>query len=201
MIPTQENSRTKIVKYQVVWYAVALVLYGWFLGWIAYEIFALHKPISAVSMTNYVGAITAMALVWTGNIIFTVPAANVLSLDREKVFKEDSTEEKIVKEKVTKKAPKKQRRQTKVTMMPVMEFSPVVQPKSSETQPKTKTQTELKLKQEARIEFQDAPISLLKLNPGTTEVKCLHFIKNSLEIPSRCLMCKELVQYLSKPKK
>lgn len=57
---------TSMINNRVIWYSVSLLLYFWFLYWIAYDIFVWHKPITQISTINYAGAITAMALIWIG---------------------------------------------------------------------------------------------------------------------------------------
>ena len=64
---------TRTIHHQVIWYSASLLLYGWFLSWIAYDILVWHKPITQVSITNYAGAIIAMALIWAGTRIFKLP--------------------------------------------------------------------------------------------------------------------------------
>ena len=80
---------TSIFNYRVIWFSASLFMYGWFLSWIAYDIFVWHKSIMQVSPTNYVGAITAMALIWGGTIIFKTPKHVAMELPkRQKTFKE-----------------------------------------------------------------------------------------------------------------
>jgi hypothetical protein len=62
--------QTGTIHHQIIWYSASLLLYGWFLSWIAYDILIWHKPITQVSITNYAGAIIAMALIWAGTKIF-----------------------------------------------------------------------------------------------------------------------------------
>jgi len=64
---------TRTIHHQIIWYSASLLLYGWFLSWIAYDILIWHKPITQVSITNYAGAIIAMALIWAGTKIFKLP--------------------------------------------------------------------------------------------------------------------------------
>jgi hypothetical protein len=192
----QKNSRARIMKYQVVWYAATLIMYGWFLGSIAYEIFAWHKLITAVGITNYIGAITAMALIWAGSIIFTKPPVSVPQFEmkrktaREKIFKNKIIERKTI----IKRAPKSRTRQTRITT-PVVEKAPLIKLKT------TQTQQQFRPKQEPKVQSQNEPMSLLKLNTVSVDSKCSHQIRNSLEIPSACLTCKDLFRCLSKPKK
>jgi hypothetical protein len=78
-----------ILNYRVIWFSASLFMYGWFLSWIAYDIFFWHKSIMQVSLTNYVGAITAMALIWGGTIFFKTPKHIALKLPKkQKTFKE-----------------------------------------------------------------------------------------------------------------
>jgi hypothetical protein len=65
--------QTRTIHHQIIWYSASLLLYGWFLSWIAYDILIWHKPITQVSITNYAGAIIAMALIWAGTKIFKLP--------------------------------------------------------------------------------------------------------------------------------
>lgn len=193
----QKNARTKIMKYQVIWYVATLAMYGWFLGWIAYEIFAWHRPITAVSITNYIGAITAMALIWAGSMIFTVPPTSVPQFKKkQEIHREKIFENKTIKEKTIKRVPKRRVQQTRIAVAtPKIEHAPLIQFKPTQTQP------QLRSKREPKIQSQTEPISLLKLNTISADSQCSHQIRNSLEIPSGCLTCKDLVKCLSKAKK
>ena len=92
---------TSIINHRVIWYSASLLLYVWFITWIAYDIFVWHKPITQVSMANYAGAITAMALIWAGTKLFKTP---------RHIAQPPTPKQKNVRNKETKKerAPKKQ---------------------------------------------------------------------------------------------
>lgn len=193
---TQKNSHTKTIRYQVIWYAAALIMYCWFLGWIAYEIFVWHRLITTVSVTNYIGAITAMALIWAGNIIFKIPPKIVPRFEKKReIHKEKTFVKKTIKEKTIKRSTKSQIRPKRTIEAPVVEQAPLIQFKP------TQTQRQLRPKREPEVQSQVEPLSLLKLNTISVDSRCSHQIKNSLEIPSKCLTCKYLVRCLSKPKK
>ena len=64
-------SRGSLLKYQVLWYASFIVVYIWFLYWVAYDFFVWHKPIAEVNAVNYVGSIVSIALIWAGTKIWT----------------------------------------------------------------------------------------------------------------------------------
>jgi hypothetical protein len=77
-----------MINYQLIWYSASLLMYGWFTGWIAYEIFVWNKPITQVNPTNFVGAIAAMALIWAGTFLFKMPRVTVFKRFRiTKTFK------------------------------------------------------------------------------------------------------------------
>jgi hypothetical protein len=86
------NHDARIIRYKLAWYSVSLFMYGWFFSWIAYDIFVWHKPIIQVSLTNYVGIITAMGLLIAGaklffksaDAIFERPRNQKLTADEER---------------------------------------------------------------------------------------------------------------------
>jgi outer membrane biosynthesis protein TonB len=143
-------------------------MYGWFLGWIAYDILVWHKSVIQVSLTNYVGAITAMALIWAGTVIFNAPTHGILE--------RFSRKPRNLKEKTHKKRVRKPSKPT-ASISPPLEQLPQVKP-----------------------EPQPEPVSLLKPPEEKTDTSpgCSRRIRNSLEIPDRCLTCRELLQCLSK---
>jgi hypothetical protein len=71
-----KHPHTRTIHHQIIWYSASLLTYGWFLSWIAYDILIWHKPITQVSITNYAGAIIAMALIWAGTKLFKLPRRN-----------------------------------------------------------------------------------------------------------------------------
>jgi hypothetical protein len=158
---------TSILNYRVIWFSASLFMYGWFLAWIAYDIFVWHKSIMQVSLTNYVGAITAMALIWGGTIFFKTPKQVVVELPKK---------QKAIKEKIPRKRSRRPSK-LKTSTPPQLEQAPLIQP-----------------------ENKNEPAPLLKTSEETATVssKCSRRIKSSLEIPDKCLTCKELIQCLCK---
>lgn len=157
-----------IINHRVIWYSASLLLYGWFLSWIAYDIFVWHKPINQVSLTNYVGAVTAMALIWAGTKLFKTPRHVVVEQpQRQKKFKD--------------KVPKKPKQQP-----------PPPQPKQpTPTQPEPQPQPE-----QPRTPTQ--PNQTAPNIPGCTHhFGYLNQPGKTKEIPDQCLTCKELIQCLS----
>ena len=65
--------QTSSIRPKILWYSASIVSYGWFLSWIAYDIFVWQKPLAQVSVANYVGAIASMALVWAGTKLWKNP--------------------------------------------------------------------------------------------------------------------------------
>ena len=65
--------QTSSIRPKILWYSASIVSYGWFLSWIAYDIFVWQKPLAQVSVVNYVGAIASMALVWAGTKLWKNP--------------------------------------------------------------------------------------------------------------------------------
>ena len=157
-----------LISRQVVWYAVSLVTYAWFLSWIAYDILVWHKSVTQVSLTNYVGAITAMALIWAGAVIFNAPTPGVLEPLRRRP--------KNVKEKVPRK---RTRKPSKLMAAPSVKLEqlPTVQPEPRQEPPSLLKSLEEKT---------------------ASSPRCSRHIKNSLEIPDGCLTCKDLIQCLYK---
>jgi len=62
-------SRASVLKFQALWYLSFITVYVWFMYWVACDFFVWHKSISEVNPVNYVGAITAIALIWAGTKI------------------------------------------------------------------------------------------------------------------------------------
>lgn len=186
---TQKIPYASILSYRVIWYSASLLMYGWFLGWIAYDFFVWHKPLTEVSMTNYVGSVVAMVLIWAGSILFRNPPPKSVLPQLKKTQKklEKNTKEKTVKEEktVTEKVTKKRtRRQSKTASAasPQLEELPANHP-----EPQLQREIPLVLTPHAET--------------ITNSSGCQHYIKNSREIPDACLTCKELIACLSKPKK
>ncbi len=69
---------TMMMNRKFVWFSASLAMYGWFLFRIADDIFILHKTVTQVSLTNYAGAISAIALIWCGPIVLKAQPATVL---------------------------------------------------------------------------------------------------------------------------
>jgi hypothetical protein len=62
-------SKTSMLTWQALWYSSCIATYTWFMYLIAYDFFALYKPISEVNLTNFAGAIATIALIWAGTKI------------------------------------------------------------------------------------------------------------------------------------
>ena len=167
---------TSVVSYRFAWFSASLAMYGWFMYWIACDIFVLHKPITLVSPTNYLGALVSMTLIWGGTTIFKPSASPVLQL----VTKPRETFEA--------KAPRKRRtRQPKLTASTSMQLEPLppVQPNLA-----------------PKLDLKPEPPTIKKPRKRKAAVvaatsKCEHRIENSLGIPDGCLTCTELITCLS----
>ncbi len=59
-------TEASVMKCQIAWYSVSIVLYAWYMYWVAYEILIWQKPIAQVNLANYVGSVVSIALVWAG---------------------------------------------------------------------------------------------------------------------------------------
>lgn len=173
-----------MISGQVIWYSASLLMYGWFLGWIAYDFFIWHKPLTEVSMTNYIGSVTAMVLIWAGSILFKNPPRSVLpqlKKTHKKLQEKTIKEEKTVTEKVPKKRTRRQSK-TASAISPQLEELPANHP-----EPQLQREIPLVLTPHAET--------------ITNSSECPHYIKSSREIPDACLTCKELIACLSKPRK
>ena len=63
-------SKTDMGKYRALWYSAFIALYIWFLFWMSYDFFVLHKPIVELNAINFVGSIMAIAFFWAGTKIW-----------------------------------------------------------------------------------------------------------------------------------
>ena len=163
-----KHPHTRTIHHQVIWYSASLLLYGWFLSWIAYDILIWHKPITQVSITNYAGAIIAMALIWAGTKIFKLPRhiAQPLTTQPKKLKEQEPEKD---------QTPEKRKIQYRET-----------QPTPQE-QPQIHLQTELQPPKHIIPNFQGCEHTLnYQQDP-----------KNTKEIPDKCLTCTELLKCLS----
>ena len=162
-----------LFSYQLIWYSMSLLMYSWFLSGIAYDIFFWHKPITQVSMINYVGSIAGIALIWVGAWLFKTPKRIVAERLRKR--KESS------KDKTTKKH---SRRKSIATESTQTTEKIIAQPK-----PQTELEQPLVV---AQPELTGKPISGCTHNferrPRSEKIS---------EIPDVCLTCKDLVQCVS----
>lgn len=165
-----------LLSRQVIWYSASLFMYGWFVGWIAYDILVWHKSITQVSPTNYVGAIMAMALIWAGTVIFNAPTRGVI----ERLKKRP----KNLKEKVPRKRNHRLSKLSSVT-------APLAQPQQlPPAQPEPQT-----LPEQATIPEQPQQTAP-NISGCTHHFGYLHQLGKTKEIPDACLTCKELIQCL-----
>jgi len=159
---------TSIIKYRVIWYSASLLLYGWFLSWIAYEIFVWHKPITQVNMANFAGAITAMALIWAGTKLFKTPR----HVAQPPTPKQENIRHKEHEPTKKEKEPKKRKQQ-----------QPQPQPEPEEQQKQPEPQQ---------------PEYTTPSTPGCTHnLSYLHQPGKTKEIPDECLTCTQLIQCLT----
>jgi hypothetical protein len=156
------------ISYQIVWYSASLIMYGWFICWIAYDIFVWHKPITQISPTNYAGAIIAMALVWIGNSLFKTHV-RVAELPKPQVDLKEKT-------------PRTRKRRIKRPSP-----QPVVPPPS---QPKIELLTEQQTTPE-QTEHSKPEV------PGCDYYVGYLHEKGREKMLNRCLTCKELIDCLS----
>jgi len=171
----QASMITSMINNRVIWYSVSLLLYFWFLYWIAFDIFVWHKPITQVSTINYAGAITAMALIWIGTKLPTT-------------FKH------------TLRVPKKHE-----TPIPQDEPKKETQPKKRKhTSPKPTTQTPLSQPppQLTQPEPQQHRLKQPTSNiPGCThQFGYLHQPGKINDIPDECLTCQQVTKCLTQIK-
>jgi hypothetical protein len=159
-----------VLRYQVAWYSVSLILYGWFLGWIAYDLFVWHKPIFQVSLTNYVGAITAMALLYAGT----------------KLFYKSS---KVVVEQPLKNRPAEKRKRKHQGAKETVLTLPQKQPAPSR---------QLEPPQQHQLEREEVPATPKPATPPVPG--CGHHFgylsqpRQSKDFPEACLMCGKLIE-------
>lgn len=161
-----------LFSYRLIWYSMSLLIFSWFLSGMAYDIFFWHKPITQVSMMNYVGSIAAMALVWAGAWLFKTPKRIVAERFRKR--KENSKE---------KKTKTRSRRELIAT-----EFKQTT--KQIIAQPKPQPELELPIVT-VQPALKSISVCIHNLSPRSNQEKI------SL-IPDACLTCKDLVQCLSK---
>jgi len=162
---------TRILNYRVIWFSASLFTYGWFLTWIAYDVFVWHKSITQVSLTNFAGAFAAMAMIWAGTFIFKTPKPVVV---------EQPKRQKTLKERI----PRKRKRQTSKLASSA--------PSQAEQIPHIHTEPEHEPQPERKS------IHKQPRETAATNARCSHRIVNSLEIPDGCLTCTDLLQCLSK---
>lgn len=53
-----------MVKHQLLWYAISISIYSWFMFWIAYDIFVWQKTIFEWNIGNFLGALASIAFIW-----------------------------------------------------------------------------------------------------------------------------------------
>ena len=163
---------TRTIHHQVIWYSASLLLYGWFLSCIAYDILVWHKPITQVNITNYAGAIIAMALIWAGTRIFKLP-------------RRIAQPQAIQPEKLKEQEPKKDQKPEKMKNQ-YLEPQPI-----SREQPQIQLQTE-----------PQPPKHTIPNFPGCKHTPSyLQEHENTKEIPDQCLTCTELLKCLSTTRK
>jgi hypothetical protein len=162
---------TRVLNYRVIWFSASLFTYGWFLTWIAYDVFVWHKSITQVSLTKFAGAFAAMAMIWAGTFIFKAPKPVVV---------EQSKRQKTLKERI----PRKRKHQTSKLASSA--------PSQAEQIPQIHTEPEPEPQPERK------PIHKQPRETAATSARCSHRIVNSLEIPDGCLTCTDLLQCLSK---
>jgi hypothetical protein len=194
----------RIINLQVIWYAASLIAYGWFLSWIASDIFVWQKPLNHINMTNYIGAITSIVLIWIGNIIFNNQTKSLF--ERFKIAIPKIVNKKPEKEETSNNTSQKQP-ETETHKETHEERKGKTKKKPHKTRINQTNRTQL-----AETQLQQLPIPQTPAPPpeptqllpqtqtNTTQPKCQHHIKNSLDIPDTCLTCTELIQCLSKPK-
>jgi len=175
---------TSIFTLRFAWFSASLAMYGWFMFWIADDILVLHRAVTQVPLTNYTGALMAMALVWGGNMIFKTSPTVVL----EPVKKpEEALEEKTQEASKAKTQGKRTRRTSKLASSATVQLEPLLP-----VQPKFEPELQPKLPAVHRPRRKKATVA------GTTTSECTHRMVSSLNIPDACLTCKELIPCLSK---
>jgi len=171
----QASMITSMINNRVIWYSVSLLLYFWFLYWIAFDIFVWHKPITQVSTINYAGAITAMALIWIGTKLPTT-FKHTLKFPKKHETPKPQDEPK-------KETQPKKRKHT--SPKPTIQ-TPLSQPQPQLTQPEPQQH---RLKQ---------PTSNI---PGCThQFGYLHKPGKINDIPDECLTCQQVTKCLTQIK-
>jgi hypothetical protein len=163
---------TRTIHHQIIWYSASLLIYGWFLSWIAYDILIWHKPITQVSITNYAGAIIAMALIWAGTKIFKLP---------RQIAQPPTTQPEKPKEQEPEKDQKPEKRK--------------IQHQEPQPTPQEQPQTQL------QTEPQPPKHTIPNLRGCKQNLSYLHEPENNKEIPDHCLTCTELLKCLNKTNK
>jgi hypothetical protein len=57
-------------KYQALWYSTFVALYIWFVFWMSYDFFILHKRIVELNAASFIGTIASIAFIWAGTKFF-----------------------------------------------------------------------------------------------------------------------------------
>ena len=163
-----KHPHTRTIHHQIIWYSASLLTYGWFLSWIAYDILIWHKPITQVSITNYAGAIIAMALIWAGTKLFKLPRrmAQPQTIHPEKPKGQEPEKN---------QKPEKKKNQ-------YLESQPIPR-----EQPQIQLQTEPQPSKHTIPDFRGCKHTLSYLQEH----------ENTKEIPDKCLTCIELLKCLS----
>jgi len=159
---------------RVIWYSATLLLYFWFLYWIAYDIFVWHKPITEISPINFAGAITAMALIWIGTKLpatFKIPLKHTIRLPQKHENPKPQNEPR----KEAKPKKRKQHTLKPPTPQPTPQ-TPTPQPQQHQTPPQP-PQT--------------------KLQTCTHHYGYLHQPGNINNIPDECLTCQKVTKCLT----
>jgi hypothetical protein len=152
-------------------------MYSWFVGWIAYDIFVWNKPITQVNPTNFVGAITAMALIWAGTFLFKTSRGFIFKqLRRTKSFKL--------------RVPRI--RNGKLSKLLSSTLSPFAEPTRAQLEPQTQPEQPTITEQ---FEQPAQSVSMCIHHFGY-----LHQHGKTREIPEICLTCKELIRCLAAKK-
>ncbi len=162
---------TRMVNRKFVWFAASLTMYGLFLFRIADDIFILHRTITQVGFINYAGAITAIALIWGGTIVFKPQPAAFFQL-KEKTLKTYRNQKNM----------KSTGKTTKLATPIAVHIEPI-----SATEPIPVTVMPTK-----------PTVVRKKLTNPATSPKCPNHMTDKLNIPDSCLTCKELISCLSK---
>ena len=163
-----KHPHTRTIHHQIIWYSASLLTYGWFLSWIAYDILIWHKPITQVSITNYAGAIIAMALIWAGTKLFKLP---------RRIAQPQTTQP----EKLKRQEPEKDQKPEKRKIQYL------------EPQPIPREQPQIQLQTEPQPPKHVMP----NLRGCKHTLSYLQEHENTKAIPDKCLTCTELLKCLS----